>query len=573
MVSSPVQRIALQGILAGFLMSDTSRPRRRQSLTAWMRANLRATDGPDAGQPVRLEPWQRGLLTAVDIERRSIVAVRAASQVGKTLLMLGVGLRGATVDGAGTLLASSTADSAKDLRRRLDRSLALSAPLAVEFATAHRRGPGAASWNNRQTRRGGWISLAAAGSPSQLASRTAAVAVADEIARWPHQVRSGEGHPLTLLRARLADWGDDARLLAISSPVLRNDAISTLYNDGDRRRLEYSCPACREATSFAWERVTGRERGETPGIACERCGAIHGEGARRRMLRSARWVATREPVDEDVISFWLSRLDSARASLAQVVKEWRRARLAVERGEPLALRTFRNVVLGLPGESGAADVDRLFEGRGRDGPDAGDIEQTVAGVDVQSDRLVWVVLGFTARNQGAVVLDYGSTLGDPAEDEPWQALASALAAPAAGLPVTAVSVDAGFSTTAVRRQCQARRWWLPTVGRAGEGRPIARRPGPTGICTMGKDDVSAWWSGRVAAGHVRLPESITRPEIGELCAAEALTVERGRLVWRPVEGRQNHLWDAALLAVHGRHFRPLTSSQRRPLRLVAVGAD
>lgn len=544
--------------------------RRRQSLTAWVRANLRATDGPDAGEPVRLERWQHGLLTSIDRERRPIVAVRAASQIGKTLLMLGVGLRGACVVGSGTLLASATGDSVKDLRRRLDRSLALSTPLAEAFSKANRRGPGAASWNNRQTRRGGWISLAAAGSPSQLASRTVAVAVADEVARWPRNVRSGEGHPLALLRARLADWGEDARLLAISSPVLRRDAISQLFNDGDRRRLEYTCPACRESMTFAWDRVTGRERGETPAIACERCGTAHGEGARRRMLRSARWVATREAIDEDVISFTLSRLDSARSSLAQVVKEWRRARREVERGEPDALRVFRNLILGLPGESGAADVDKLFEGRGRDGPDLDSLEQCTAGVDVQADRLVWAVLGFTPRNQAAAVIDYGAVLGDPAEDEPWAALASALATPAAGLPVTAVSVDAGFLTSAVRKQCDARRWWLPTVGRAGEGRPIARRPGPTGILTLGKNDASAWWSGRVGAGHVRLPERITRPEIAELCAAEALTAERGRLVWRPVEGRANHLWDAALLAVHSRHFRPLTS-QRRRFRLRAVG--
>ena len=289
-------------------MSDTSRQRRRQSLTAWMRANLRATDGPDAGQPVRLEPWQRGLLTAVDIERRSIVAVRAASQVGKTLLMLGVGLRGATVDGAGTLLASSTADSAKDLRRRLDRSLALSAPLAVEFATAHRRGPGAASWNNRQTRRGGWISLAAAGSPSQLASRTAAVAVADEIARWPHQVRSGEGHPLTLLRARLAGLGRRCGCWP-SQPGSRNDAISsTTAIAGD----SLVSPAAR--------------RRRSPGNEARRRGCVR--AVRRAALRRA---MGRREVDEDDLAL---ALDSARASLAQVVTP---GAPPVERGEPLAL--------------------------------------------------------------------------------------------------------------------------------------------------------------------------------------------------------------------------------------------
>ena len=524
-------------------------------------------DGPDAGRPLKLEPWQRGLLRAVDRERCPIVAVRAASQVGKSLLALGVGLR-AAVDGRGVLLASATDTSIRDMARRLDDTLEAAPVLAARFPSP-RSGPGArASWRDRRLEGGGWIGFAAAGSPSQLASRTAAVAVADEVSRWPARVRSREGHPLALLRARLQDWGDAGRLIAISSPVLRNDAIGNLWADGDRRRLEYACSACGELFAFVWERVTGREKGETPTIACPACGAAHGEKARRRMLRSARWVATRAATDEDVISFGLSRLDSARATLAAVVKEWRRARLAVERGDREGLKTFRNLVLGLPGESGAADVDRLHELRRRE-LDVADVEQVTAGVDVQADRLVSVVLGFPAGNTGAVVLAFDVTLGDPSEDAPWDALGAALGRPFAGLPVSVVSVDAGFSTTDVRRQCQRRRWWLPVVGRGGAGKPIAKRPGPSGVCTLGKDDACQWWASRVAAGRVQLPATLSRTDIGELCAAEALTAEGGRLAWRPVEGRANHGWDAATLAIHARHFRPLTSSRRR-MRLVAV---
>ena len=414
--------------------------------------------------------------------------------------------------------------------------------------------------------------MAASGSASQLASRTAAVAVADAVSRWPARVRSGEGHPLALLRARLPDWGDDGRLLAISSPVVRGDAISLLYRDGDRRRVEYVCEACGEGFPFAWDRVGGREKGEIPSIACSACGAIHDEPARRRMLRTGRWVPQRaDPTDEDVISFHLSRIDSRRATLKSIVREFRLARLAVERGDPHGLKTFRNVVLGLPGESGAADVDKLFELRGRGEPI--DVEQVCAGMDVQGDRLVYVVLGFPAGNTGAVVLDFGDVRGDPDEDECWSALASSLARPFGGLPVTCISVDAGFLTSTVKRQCHRRgnrmTWWVATVGRAGEGKPIAKRIGPTGLATMGKDDVCAWWSGRVNAGHVRLPADITRSQIAELCAAEALTAEGGKLRRRAVENRPNHAWDAAGLAVHSRHFHPLGRLTRR-LRLVAV---
>ena len=539
---------------------------RRQSLAAWIRSKVVPSDGPDAGRPLRLEPWQRGLLDAIDRERRPIIAVRAASQLGKTLLMVGVGLR-AAVDGRGTILATSTEKGSRDLARRLDSHLDASAALQEHFPFV-RTGPNSkAGWADRRTPSNGWLSLAHAGSPSALASRTAAVAVCDEISRWPARVRGSEGSPLSLIRARLFDWGDAGRLLAISSPTVRGDAIDRLFRSGDRRRPEYTCPACGERTSLAWERVTGREKGETPAVACEHCGALHDERARRRMLRSAKWVAQRtEPDDEDYASFALSRLDSARASLGQVVREWRRARRAVETGDPLALRAFRNTVLGLPSESGAADVDKLYEQRGRqlDTP----LEQVTAGVDVQADRLVFVRLGFTAGNLAAVVLDYGVILGDPTGDEPWRALESRITA-GPGLPVSVVSVDAGYLTSNVVAQCRRRRWWLATVGRAGEGKPIARPMPQSGICTMGADSAAGWWSARVNTGAVYLPADITRAEVGELCAAEALTAEATGLHWRPVDHRENHYWDGAKLATHARHFRPLAAAPARP-RLYAV---
>ena len=167
------------------------------------------------------------------------------------------------------------------------------------------------------------------------------------------------------------------------------------------------------------------------------------------------------------------------------------------------------------------------------------------------------------------MVDHGEQLGDPRDGEVWQALAGHLAQPFAGLRVHVVSVDAGFLPTNVKAECVKRRWWVPTVGRAGAGIPIAKRIGASGSSTAGKDDLSAWWSGRVAAGRVHLPADISRRHVAELCAAEALTAEGGALRWRPIDGRANHRWDAALMAIHARHFRTLAGT-RRPVRLVAV---
>ena len=114
-----------------------------------------------------------------------------------------------------------------------------------------------------------------------------------------------------------------------------------------------------------------------------------------------------------------------------------------------------------------------------------------------------------------------------------------------------------------------RRWWVPTIGRAGSGQPIARVIGKSGLAVLGKDDASAWWTGRIDADRVQLPRTIDRKDVAELLAAECLTADGGALRWRQIEGRPNHLWDAALLALHARHFAPRAAS-RRPFRVVAV---
>ena len=114
---------------------------RRPSLAAWLARHVRPTDGPGAGRRLALETWQRGFLHAVDREHKPIVSLMAASQIGKTLIALGIGIR-AAVDGQGVLMASSTEVSIRDLARRLDSTL--------EHAPGHsqsgfrRRGPGQA---------------------------------------------------------------------------------------------------------------------------------------------------------------------------------------------------------------------------------------------------------------------------------------------------------------------------------------------------------------------------------------------------------------------------------------------
>ena len=90
------------------------------------------------------------------------------------------------------------------------------------------------------------------------------------------------------------------------------------------------------------------------------------------MLPSAVWVSQkRDRVDERIASYTAGRLDSARASLTEIVLEWRAARLDAERGNPAAMLGFRNTILGEPGDLGVADVDKLRAGWRCPGPARG----------------------------------------------------------------------------------------------------------------------------------------------------------------------------------------------------------
>ena len=99
---------------------------------------------------------------------------------------------------------------------------------------------------------------------------------------------------------------------------------------------------------------------------------------------------------------------------------------SAERGDPRAIATFRNTVLGLPGESGGANVDKLYDRRGAGGPLA--IEQiTCAGVDVQSDSGgLRRSSAFTAQNAIVQVAHFATVIGDPRDDAVWSALTEEL---------------------------------------------------------------------------------------------------------------------------------------------------
>ena len=303
---------------------------RRPSLSTWISRHVRPTDGPGTGTRLALEPWQRGFLQAVDHEQKQIVSLMAGSQVGKTLLGIGIAIR-AAVDGQGVLMASSTEVSIRDLARRLDSTLEHAPTLAKRFPSPRSgtRGSGA-SWKDRQSR-GGWVDRA--GRCRQSASQLASAQRSRS--RWPmrcHAGRRGSGpgrdtrSPCSARGCRTGvTTGCYWRSRAPCIRPTRLPCYSETATGAGWSICVRPATAGRRSDGSRWSVVTVAS---SRMIACLHCGTLHDERARRRMLRSGIWVPQKsEPTDEGSISFQLGRLDSARASLGAIVQ-------GVSTGEP-----------------------------------------------------------------------------------------------------------------------------------------------------------------------------------------------------------------------------------------------
>src|SRR5581483_2412271 len=157
---------------------------------------------------------------------------------------------------------------------------------------------------------GGFLALAGAGSPDNLARRPIRVLLADEIDKYPI---TREGDPIALAEERTASFGSNWLSVGAGSPTVEDESrIADSYEESDQRRASVACPHCghRQFLDFfrhvEWNKEGNQHHPKTARIFCEACAAMWSEGARlarragtRRGLSSAaasgmcRWSCTK----------------------------------------------------------------------------------------------------------------------------------------------------------------------------------------------------------------------------------------------------------------------------------------
>lgn len=144
---------------------------------------------------------------------------------------------------------------------------------------------------------GGFLALAGAGSPDNLARRPIQTLLLDEINKYPI---TKEGDPIMIAEERTAKYGATWLSVRACTPTVEDECrITQSFEESDQRQASVECPHCahRQFLDFFkhvhWEKDGNRHFPKTAALFCESCGAMWSEGERLRALKTIRWHQTR----------------------------------------------------------------------------------------------------------------------------------------------------------------------------------------------------------------------------------------------------------------------------------------
>lgn len=353
------------------------------------------------------------------------IAVMKPSQVSATELILNAIGHSMMIDPGPSAIVQPTLSAARQfVLRRLDPMLESTPELDAMLGPRKQNSDNSLSYKAFP---GGFLKIANASSPSELASDPLRYTYADEVDRWEGDV-GGEGDPVQLLRARTITFGQRRRFLAVSTPVWEGKSrIQALYLEGDQRRYYQPCPHCEELFVIEWETIEWGNEEKTEAVShCTECGGQITEADRPKMLASGKWRPTAEApkgfrsyLIDGVMSPWQLWADMLRA-----VEE------AVASGSLDRLRVVVNTIIGRPfrgGEREALEWQTLYDrrGQGRRGIVPASASVLVAGADVQADRIEVEVLALSEGWRQHTV-DYVVLPGDPTQSQVWEDLGKLL---------------------------------------------------------------------------------------------------------------------------------------------------
>jgi phage terminase large subunit GpA-like protein len=313
-----------------------------------------------------------------------------------------------------------------------------------------------------------------ANSPDSLRAEHIPYVAADEIDAFPWDV-GGEGDPKTLIENRQKTFSR-AKSLYVSTPTTDGTShIEQSFLEGDQRHRLVPCPHCGhfhelEMKHFHYKTSVESENLKKKQVtdayfACPECGGIIEEGMKNDMLEQGRWVPRQPSVKNHrsfkITSFYIKF--GLGLTWKQIAQKW-----VDSQGDTSKLKAFANTYLAESWKDNETGLEaHVLMTRLESFPMDPMALVTVAGVDVQKDRLEITIAKFSLDEQCWVV-DHLLLFGDPLQNEVWDELAETMDR----FKVQVACIDSGYLPDRIHQFCESRAWCFPTKGEDGAHRTV-----------------------------------------------------------------------------------------------------
>jgi phage terminase large subunit GpA-like protein len=450
----------------------------------------------------RTLPYQRELLDCFTTPGVEIVACMKSARVGWTKCLGVVVQYFSHQDPCEIMIVQPVKEDAEGYSKEEIKPLFEDTPvLRGLISEAKARNTASNTILLKQLTNGGLIDVVNAASGRAFRRKSRKVVLFDEPSAYR---RIDEGDQIKLGRNR-ADYYWDRKIAIGGTPIFPNDKTHEWFLRGDQRRYFVPCPFCQEYQVLRWEQM--RKDGDDAGsYECAHCAELIPHSKKRWMVERGEWRATAESQQPGLRSYhlWAAYSYSPAADWAVLVREHQEALEAMRRGDPDAMQTFHNTVLGLPWEdtlAGKLTGDGLAKRRqdeaAGNGYPVGSVPEGVliitAGVDVQGgggtvgERLVVTFWGW-GRGEEAWHLGHFEIDGDPQQTETLDQLdqvADTKWRRDDGVMLTMRMGgidDGGIATQEVREWCRTRSArWVPMKGAHQKGKPLIGRGVPVDV--------------------------------------------------------------------------------------------
>lgn len=428
-----------------------------------------SSESSASGGKWRTLPYQREIMDAITDPEVEEVWVQKSARVGFTKILNITTAYFIARERAAVMMVQPTIEDAEGYSKEEIAPMLDDVPILRDIAPEKKAKNAKETILHKIFKNKGSLSMVGANSPRGFRRVSRRIVLFDEVSGYPASA-GAEGDQITLGKRR-AEYFWNRKFVGGSTPTFEGDRICMQMDRTDKRRLFVPCPLCQTVQTLTWERMEWD--GDDPATVryiCEQGCRIEPRW-KRWMIERGEWRPT-APGNPGVRGYylWAAYSFSPNADWPDLVREFLDAKK-----DPRLYQTFVNTVLGLPFDPRALE-DLQSEGLLKRREEYGaqvpfGVAVLTAGVDVQDDRLEWLIMGWGSSGQSWQI-ERGVILGNTQLERTWFDLSTVLMgtwkhAGGADLPLSLSLVDSGgHATKQAMAFCRAHRdhWVFPVKG-------------------------------------------------------------------------------------------------------------